>query len=67
MSEEHREQADALEREVDEMEEQADNLQEEIEATKADWERKKADDSVPGAAGETERREEGPPPEAGDP
>jgi uncharacterized small protein (DUF1192 family) len=66
MSEEHREQADALEREVDDMEEQADHLQEEIEATRADWEGKKADDSVPGAAGETETREERPPPEAGD-
>jgi uncharacterized small protein (DUF1192 family) len=54
MSEEHREQADAVERELDDMEEQADRLQEEIEATKADWERKKDDDSVPGATGETE-------------
>ena len=66
MSEEHREQADAVERELDDMEDQADRLQEEIESTKADWERKKADDSVPGAVGETEVREEGPPPEAGD-
>jgi t-SNARE complex subunit (syntaxin) len=65
MSEEHREQADAVERELDDMEEQAENLQEEIDATKADWERKKQDDSVPGAVGKTEIREEGPPPEAG--
>ena len=65
MAEEHREQADAVERELDDMEEQAENLQEEIEATKADWERKKSDDSVPGAAGKTEIRKEGPPPEAG--
>jgi phage shock protein A len=65
MSEEHREQADAVERELDDMEEQADNLEEETEAIKADWERKKADDSVPGAAGKTQIRQEGPPPEAG--
>jgi t-SNARE complex subunit (syntaxin) len=65
MSEEHREQADAVERELDDMEEQADNLQEEIEATRADWERKKEDDSVPGAVGKTQIRKEGPPPEAG--
>jgi uncharacterized small protein (DUF1192 family) len=49
MSEEHREQADAVERELDDMDEQAGELQEEIEATKADWERKREDDSVPGA------------------
>jgi hypothetical protein len=49
MSEEHREQADALERELDEMQEQADTLEEKTEATKADWERKREDDSVPGA------------------
>jgi hypothetical protein len=65
MSEEHRERADAVERELDDMEEQADNLEEETEAIKADWERKKADDSVPGAAGKTQIRQEGPPPEAG--
>jgi t-SNARE complex subunit (syntaxin) len=65
MSEEHREQADAVERELDDMEEQADNLHEEIEATRADWERKKEDDSVPGAVGKTQIRQEGPPPEAG--
>jgi chaperonin cofactor prefoldin len=49
MSEEHREQADALERELDDMEDQGERLDEEIESTKADWERKRADDSVPGA------------------
>jgi chromosome segregation ATPase len=65
MSEEHREQADEVEREIDDLEEQADQLQEEIDDTKADWERKKGDDEVPGAAGKTEIREQGPPPEAG--
>jgi hypothetical protein len=58
MSEEHREQADAVERELDDMEAQADHLQEEIDATKADWARKKDDDSVPGAAGGTEAGEQ---------
>jgi chaperonin cofactor prefoldin len=54
MSEEHREQADAVEREIDDLEEQADKLQEEIDSTKADWERKKHDDAVPGAVGDEE-------------
>jgi septal ring factor EnvC (AmiA/AmiB activator) len=49
MSEEHREQADAVERELDDMEDRADTLEEETEAAKADWERKREDDSVPGA------------------
>jgi hypothetical protein len=66
MSEEHREQADAVERELDDMEEQADSLEEKTEAVRADWERKKADDSVPGATGEPETREDSPPPEADD-
>jgi hypothetical protein len=66
MSEEHREHADAVERELDDMDEQADRLQQEIEATKAEWERKKEDDSVPGATGNTQIREEGPSPDAGD-
>jgi phage shock protein A len=65
MSEEHRDKADAVEREIDDLDDQAEQLQDEIDAAKADWERKKADDSVPGAVGKTEIREEGPPPEAG--
>ena len=65
MSEEHREKADDVEAEIDDLEEQADRLQEEIDSTKADWERKKDDDAVPGAAGKTQIREEGAPPEAG--
>jgi phage shock protein A len=65
MSEEHRDKADAVEREIDDLDDQAEQLQDEIDAAKADWERKKADDSVPGAVGKTEIREEGPSPEAG--
>jgi hypothetical protein len=65
MPEDHRERADAVERQLDDMEAQAEQLDEEIESTKADWERKKADDEVPGAVGKTQIREEGPPPEAG--
>jgi phage shock protein A len=65
MAQEHREQADAVEREIDDLDEQSEQLQDEIEAAKADWERKKADDSVPGAGGKPNIRETGPPPEAG--
>jgi len=46
---EHDEQADQVERDLDEMEERSEELGKEIEETEADWERKKADDSVPGA------------------
>jgi phage shock protein A len=63
--EEHREQADAVEREIDDLEDQSEQLRDEIEAAKADWEAKKADDSVPGAGGKLNIREQGPPPEAG--
>jgi len=46
---EHDEQADQVERDLDEMEERSEELGKEIEETEADWERKKQDDSVPGA------------------
>ena len=46
--------------EVREMEERSERLEEEIEDTRDDWERKKRDSSVPGAAGDPERAEEGP-------
>jgi phage shock protein A len=65
MAQEHREQADAVEREIDDLDEQSEQLQDEIEAAKADWEAKKADDSVPGAGGKPNIRGQGPPPEAG--
>ena len=61
---EHDRQADRLERELDEMQEQSERLEDEIDATRQDWERKKRDSGVPGAAGDPERAEEEPPPEA---
>jgi hypothetical protein len=51
------------ERDVEEMEERSERLEEEIEDTRADWERKKSDSSVPGAAGDPERADDGPQPE----
>jgi chromosome segregation ATPase len=65
MSEEHRDKADAVERQIDELEDETDRLGDEIEDARADWERKKADDSVPGAGGKPNIRDTGPPPEAG--
>ncbi len=38
-------------------------LEQEIDEAREDWERKKADSSVPGAAGDPDRAEEGPQPE----
>ena len=54
----HTEAADQAERGADEMEERSERLADDIEGTREDWERKQADDSVPGAAGEPERRGE---------
>jgi hypothetical protein len=51
------------ERELDDMQERSDELEQEIDEAREDWERKKADSSVPGAAGDPERAEEGPQPE----
>ena len=51
------------ERELDDMQERSDELEQEIDDAREDWERKKADSSVPGAAGDPERSEEGPQPE----
>jgi hypothetical protein len=51
------------EHDVREMEERSDRLEQEIEDTREDWERKKRDSSVPGAAGDPERADEGPQPE----
>jgi hypothetical protein len=51
------------EREADEMEERSERLEDEISDAREDWERKKSDSSVPGAAGDPERAEEGPQPE----
>jgi hypothetical protein len=51
------------ERDADEMEERTGRLEEEISDAREDWERKKSDSSVPGAAGEPEKADEGPQPE----
>jgi hypothetical protein len=51
------------ERQLEEMQERADKLEEEIEDVRKDWERKKADPSVPGAAGDPSKAEDGPQPE----
>ena len=48
------------ERDVEEMQQRSDRLEKRIEDTREDWERKKRDSSVPGAAGDPERAEEGP-------
>ena len=61
---EHEQQADRMERELDDMQEQSDRLEREIEDTRDDWERKKRDPQVPGAAGDPDRAEEDLPPEA---
>jgi hypothetical protein len=60
---EHEEHADGLERELDDMQEQSDHLGEEVEEARKDWESKQRDPSVPGATGDPERAEGGPPPE----
>jgi hypothetical protein len=51
------------ERELDEMEQRAEKLEDQIDEVREDWERKKADSSVPGAAGDPEKAEDGPQPE----
>lgn len=66
---EHSEQADKVEREIDELQHDSDKLGEEISEARGDWEQKKHDDAVPGAGGDpiaAERGEDGPPPEADD-
>ena len=51
------------EREVEDMQERAEKLEDQIDKVREDWERKKADSSVPGAAGDPEKAEQGPQPE----
>jgi hypothetical protein len=60
---EHDERAREMEREAYDMEQRSEHLEDEIEAVREDWERKKRDSSVPGAAGDPEKAEEGPQPE----
>jgi len=59
MTEHHDEQADAAERELADMEERSEKVGDHIEEARDDWEAKKADSSVPGAAGDPDRAEEG--------
>jgi hypothetical protein len=59
MNEDHRRRADAAERELKDMEERSDRVGEHIEAARRDWDAKVADGSVPGAAGNPDRAEEG--------
>jgi hypothetical protein len=51
MTEDHREQHEAAERELADMERQSERVGERIERTRSDWEAKQADGSVPGAVG----------------
>ena len=51
------------EREVEDMEERVSKLDDQIDEVREDWERKKVDSSVPGAAGDPEKAEQGPQPE----
>jgi hypothetical protein len=60
---EHDERADELEREADAMDERAKRLEDDIDDVREDWQRKKADPSVPGAAGDPSKAEDGPEPE----
>jgi len=63
----HREQADAVEAEIDGLAQESERLGSQIGETRADWERKKGDDKVPGAddaGGFASPEDEGLPPEA---
>jgi len=62
---EHEQQADRVERELDDMQEQSERLEGDISETREDWERKQRDESVPGAFGDPEETE-GPEPEPAD-
>jgi hypothetical protein len=59
MTEDHRRQADAAERELADMEERSERVGEHIDEARKDWEAKVADDAVPGAGGNPDRAEEG--------
>ena len=50
-------------RELQDMEERSERLEQDIEDARDDWERKKDDASVPGAAGDPDKAEDGPQPE----
>jgi hypothetical protein len=59
MTEDHRQQADAAERELADMEERSQRVGEHIDELRKDWEAKVADPSVPGAGGEPDDAGEG--------
>lgn len=61
---EHEQQADEVERELDDMQEQSERLEGEISDAREDWERKKRDPQVPTGETPREHADEGPPPEA---
>jgi hypothetical protein len=65
MTEEHERAAEAAERELADMEERSERVEEHIEEARKDWQAKQADSSVPGAAGDPEREDDGelPPPD----
>jgi hypothetical protein len=59
MTEDHRQQADAAERELADMEERSQRVGEHIDELRKDWEAKVADPSVPGAGGDPDDAAEG--------
>jgi hypothetical protein len=59
MTEDHRQQADAAERELADMEKRSERVGEHIDEARKDWDAKVADPSVPGAGGDPDRAEEG--------
>jgi hypothetical protein len=59
MTEDHRQRAEAAERELADMEQRSERVGEHIEEARQDWQAKVADSGVPGAAGDPDRAEEG--------
>ena len=60
---EYEQHANRLEGDIEDMQARTERLEDDIEDTRRDWEAKKRDGNVPGAAGDPERAEGGPPPE----
>lgn len=64
---EHEEQAESVERELDDMQRRSDRLGRGIDEVREDWQSKRADEHVPGATPDPESEDEDsgePPPEA---
>jgi hypothetical protein len=59
MTDDHRQQADAAERELADLEQRSERIGEHIAEARKDWDAKVADPSVPGAGGNPDRAEEG--------